>query len=149
MTATNHALTGALIGLAIGNPVVAILVAFLSHYLLDIIPHFGKSDDPNFIESTFFRNFLIADATLCVVLVLALAVLQPQYWLLGAVCAFIATSPDLALVPRFIAAKTNKSYTPGLYNRFAAAIQTYEKPEGGLIEFAWACMAVALLLGFL
>jgi hypothetical protein len=148
VTATNHALTGALIGLVAANPIVAVPVSFLSHYVLDVIPHFGKSDDPDFIKTKFFRNYLMIDASLCILLVLVLAAAQPQYWLLASVCAFFATSPDLALIPRFVAAKKNKPYRPGAYNHFAARIQRYEKPEGGLVEFAWACMAIALLVGF-
>jgi hypothetical protein len=149
MTATNHAVTGAVLGLALGNPLIALPIAFVSHYALDILPHFGNSDNPNFIKSKFFRNFLILDASVCVLLVLALGVVKPEHWVLASICAFVATSPDLALIPRFIAAKQNKPYTPGAYNRFATAIQRYEKPEGALVEFAWLCMAIALLLGFM
>lgn len=148
MTATNHALTGAIIGLVSGNPVIALPAALLSHYILDIIPHFGNSDDKDFIKTKFFRNLLIVDATLCVVLVMVLATLQPQYWLLAAICAFIATSPDLALISRFYHAKKNIPYYPGAYNRFAGNIQRFEKPIGGIVEIAWACLAIAILFRF-
>lgn len=41
MTATNHALTGAVIALAIDKPLLAIPLALLSHFALDIIPHYN------------------------------------------------------------------------------------------------------------
>ena len=34
-----HLLLGALIGQKITNPILAIVLAFLSHYLLDLLPH--------------------------------------------------------------------------------------------------------------
>lgn len=148
MTATNHALTGALIGLAIGNPWVAAPLALLSHYVLDVIPHFGDKDNPDRIKTTFFRNFLLVDALFCVLLVGTLAVLQPQYWFLACVCAFLGAAPDMSYISAFIDAKKKKPHKFGLYNRLGIAIQWYEKPEGALVEFAWFCMAIALLIGF-
>ena len=41
MTATNHALSGALIGLAVMQPILALPLAFVSHFMLDAVPHFG------------------------------------------------------------------------------------------------------------
>ncbi len=41
MTGFNHAVTGALIAGAVGNPFLAIPLAFASHFVLDAIPHFG------------------------------------------------------------------------------------------------------------
>lgn len=39
MILTPHILTGALIGVKLENPILGSLFAFLSHYLLDAIPH--------------------------------------------------------------------------------------------------------------
>ena len=39
MTATAHSLVGACIAVKIGNPALAILIAFASNFLLDIVPH--------------------------------------------------------------------------------------------------------------
>lgn len=148
MTATNHALTGALIGLAVGSPVVAVPAALLSHYVLDMLPHYGV-EGPEFLKTRFFRNLLISDALMCVLLVLVLAVLQPQHWLLACICAFVAASPDFSYISSFIDAKRNKPHTFNLYNRIGMKIQWYAKPNGAFAEFAWLCMAFALLLGFL
>ena len=147
MTATNHALTGALVGLAIVNPVVAVPLAFLSHYVLDMIPHYGRPE-PGYIKSLFFRNLLVVDAALCLLLVIILAIVQPQYWLLACICAFLATSPDIFWLNKYRKSKQGLPWRPNWHSRFAAKIQWYEKPEGALVEFAWFCMAVALLLGF-
>src|SRR5437868_4335098 len=39
MTWLNHAATGALIAVVIKNPAVALPAAFLSHFVIDILPH--------------------------------------------------------------------------------------------------------------
>lgn len=139
MIATNHALTGAVIGLAVGNPLVAVPAALLSHYVCDALPHFGLG--PDFIKTKAFRNYLIVDAVVCVLLVLALFATQPTHWLLASVCAFVAAMPDFAMVNRYYHVVTNKPYVSGLYNRFAGGIQWFERPIGGFVELAWAFAA--------
>ena len=42
MVFTTHAITGAAIGLATGNPILAFVFGFLSHFILDSIPHFDQ-----------------------------------------------------------------------------------------------------------
>jgi len=42
MTATNHALTGAAIGLLVGEPLIAVPAAIASHFICDALPHYGR-----------------------------------------------------------------------------------------------------------
>jgi hypothetical protein len=44
VTAPNHALTGALIGLSVANPVLALPLAFVSHLLQDTVPHYDPAE---------------------------------------------------------------------------------------------------------
>ena len=91
MTATNHALTGAIIGLTAVNPLPAVLLAFVSHYFLDIMPHFGLPEkNETKLKSVWFRNYLLVEASLCFLIVLTLFLRQPTHWWLGALCAFAA-----------------------------------------------------------
>jgi phosphatidylglycerophosphatase A len=39
MTLTTHATLGAVIGHAVGNPVLAFVFGFISHFMIDMIPH--------------------------------------------------------------------------------------------------------------
>ena len=153
MTATNHALTGALIGCLVGNPWVAVPAALASHFVCDAIPHFGsKGNSEDFIATRRFTAFLLSDMALCVLLVFVLAVAHPQHWLLAAVCAFAATSPDLTWLPGYIRRRRGGAYKTRNRNivlRFAAAIQWFEKPIGGVVEAAWAIGAVTLLVAYL
>lgn len=58
MTATGHALIGTVIAAKVGNPALAIPLAFASHFLADALPHWdtgyhrgGKSKNTFFIQS--------------------------------------------------------------------------------------------------
>lgn len=150
MTATNHALTGAIIGLVIGEPILAIPLAFVSHFICDALPHFG-SQDPNDgrIKTKGFRNYLILDASLCFLLVAILFMIQPSNWLLAAICAFLAASPDFGWINRFIKAKSGKTWKPNLYSKFAINIQWFQRPVGAVVEAAWFIASVIIIVPFL
>lgn len=136
MTATNHALTGAIIGLTITNPTIAVVAAFFSHYVCDAIPHYDDADDHR-MEKRSFRFYLGIDAFVCVLLVSLLAITQPRDWLIAAVCAFLATSPDLFWINRYLHVLRKKPWKPGLHSRFASRIQWFERPIGAVVEIAW------------
>jgi len=142
--ATNHALTGAVIGLVVGNPWVALPAALASHFVCDAIPHFGMGKD--FIRSKAFRNFLIFDAILCVTLVLFLAMTQPAHWILAAVCAFLAASPDLLWIPLYRKSLQGKTFNFTGFYKFASNIQWFERPIGGVVELLWFFVATFLLV---
>lgn len=145
MTATNHALTGAIIGFTVATP-LAFVVAILSHFVLDAIPHFG-SDEPDSqrIKKGWFEKYLVAEFVLCVAIVVFLRVQSPEFWFIPALCAFLATSPDLASYRRFSLTRKNKPFKPNLYERFAGGIQWFEKPIGAVVELAWGACAIVIL----
>lgn len=153
MTATNHALTGAIIGLTVGNPLAAIPAAFVSHFVLDSIPHFGfkgVKTDEELLGQRWFKALLITEATLCFMLVLVLAITQTKYWLVAAVSAFVATSPDLYSIPRFLKVNglSNKPVDMNWFRRFHDGIQT-EKVWGAVIEAVWLVGALYILINYL
>lgn len=144
MTAINHAMTGAIIGLVSGNPLVALPAALVSHFVCDAIPHFGASRDISGTKG--FRYYLVVEALLCVLLVVLLALLQPAHWLLAGVAAFVAASPDFLSINKFLHSQTGREYSPGLLVRFAKRIQWFERPIGAVVEIAWASAAAYLLV---
>lgn len=138
MRAINHALTGTAIGLLVADPVVAIPLSFVSHYICDIIPHYGMDlPESEELNTKTFRVLLLADFCLCVLVVLILAVYRPHHWLLAAICAFVAASPDLASVKRYLNARRGKPIKYNRYINFATSIQRFEKPIGAVVEIAW------------
>lgn len=145
MTATNHALTGAVIGLVVASP-VAVVLALLSHYVLDVIPHYGSAEPESArLKSSLFRNYLFVEAFLCFLIVVSLAVRQPVHWQLAAVCAFAAASPDLLSIKRYLTVRAGKAWKPTGYFRFASGIQWFERPIGAVVEAAWAVFMLVLL----
>ncbi|MBA3758589.1 hypothetical protein H0X10_03090 [Candidatus Saccharibacteria bacterium] len=144
MIATNHALMGALLGLSIGSP-IALPIALMSHFVLDSIPHY--SDRRVKLQSQRFFVQLTLEAILCAILVLFLALQRPEYWLLAAVCAFLAVSPDFMWIPRFVRAFTHKPApkTNNFIIRFHKGIQWFERPIGIVVEIAWLLGATTIL----
>jgi len=150
MTAINHALTGSLIGLIIGQPLAAVPLAIGSHFVCDAIPHFGTGL-PNkvLLKTDAFRNYLFAEGLLCFLLVCVLAFVRPEHWLLASICAFAAASPDLLSFNGYQKTRRGLNWEAGRYVKFAGGIQWFERPIGAVVEVAWFTGAVILLATFL
>lgn len=138
MTAINHALVGATIGLVVRNPAVALPAALLSHFVLDAIPHFGLPKVKG-KYSKLFGRLLVIDAILCVLLVLVLRVQTPEQWLVIAAAAFLATSPDLMWAPGYFRLRRGQleNKDSNVIKRFHSKIQTSQTPDGALVEIVW------------
>jgi hypothetical protein len=152
MTATNHALTGALIGLIVGEPLIAAPLALVSHFVCDVIPHYGvptQRQKEQRLKSDGFRYYLVVDSSLCVALVAALVWLRPEHWQLAILCAFLAASPDLLWINRWLKARAGKPWHGTWFTRFAGDIQWFERPIGAVVEAAWFTGAVILLAAFI
>jgi hypothetical protein len=148
VTAINHALTGAVIGLVIGEPLLAIPLAVASHYICDALPHFGADDSDKAFRSTLFRSYLLIEAALCFLLVVVLGIARPEHWIVAAVCAFAAAAPDLLWVRHYLAALHHKKWQPNAYDKFAGAIQWFQHPIGSVVELAWFIAAILVLAPF-
>ncbi len=150
MTATNHALTGAIIGLTVAQPVSAMVLALLSHFVLDAIPHFKVNQpDEKLLKTTWFRNYLVAEAVLCFLLVITIFVVHPTYWFVPAICAFLAAAPDLLSINKYLKTRQGKMWQPGLYAKFAGGIQWFQRPIGAVVEVIWLIAAVVILANIL
>lgn len=150
MTATNHALTGAVIGLVTGEPLLALPAALASHFICDALPHFGSASPPQVkLRRNNFRNYLILEFCLCVLLVAVLAFFRPEHWLLSSMCAFLATSPDLLWINRYLKLRRGKHWKRSAYARFAGDIQWFEKPIGAAVETAWFIAGIIVIVPFL
>jgi len=148
--AINHALTGTLIGLTVAEPAVAVPLAFVSHYVCDMIPHYDLSlPTKQKIRSKQFHILLGMDVILCLALVLILSADRPANWILAAACAFVAAAPDFFSFGQYRNTLRSKRWKDNSYTRFAKDIQWFERPIGGLVEVAWFIAAVLLVLPFL
>lgn len=145
MTATNHALTGAAIGIFIADPAVAMAAAFISHFVLDAIPHYGMADKSS-MRSKGFKLYLCSEAFLCFLIVLTLFIARPTHWWVAAICAFLAASPDFYWIRNYKAALAGKHISQDRFSKFASRIQWFERPIGAYVEIAWFIALIVLLV---
>ena len=98
MTATAHALVGGAIAYAVPNPVIGISLAFISHPLLDMIPHW----DAGWGWRSKTKKRLFTEAVIDCILGLGLAFLlfggTTPFWYLLA-CIFASEALDLMEIP--------------------------------------------------
>lgn len=144
MRAINHAVTGAVIGLSITNPLIAIPTAIVSHFVLDAVPHHGNPGKP--FTSRLFALTLLLDALLCLALIVFLFFAIPLDWILPSVCAFAAASPDFMSIGRFVRAHKGGDTAPQLWiTRFASKIQWCERPWGWIVEVVYFLVISSVL----
>src|SRR5882757_8996027 len=105
MTATNHMLTGAVIAAAVRQPALVVPLSFLSHFVLDMIPHFGgAAEDPKLRNNhPLFRKVLTADIVVLLAALFAVPFIfdgHVQWWvlLLGMLAAY---APDVVWLIQF------------------------------------------------
>ena len=139
MTATGHALTGALVATVVKQPLLAIPLAFLSHFVCDALPHLGFEDFS--FGSKILQRWLIVDG-IVVALVLASIVLFIASPLLVVVCACVAMSPDVMWLYHGLRGNTEDKH--GSLATFHGAIQKYEEPIGVVVDIVWS---LAMIVG--
>jgi len=156
MLNTPHVLTGAVIGVATGNPVIGFLGGLASHFLLDSVPHTDPGtwhhDEP-FPHPVNERDMTIGfvDLAIAIGLVLWLAGEAPLVAAAPLAAMFGAILPDILVVislfwPKF-------STYPGL-NKYFALTEKYHKTMplkywhwGILTQATVVVVAVWYLLG--
>ncbi len=145
MTATSHALTGAMIATVVKKPWLAIPLAFLSHFVCDAIPHFGIVMS---FGSPSMYIWLLVDGLAAVTFAIFLVKKGVNSPVLLAVCGFAAMSPDLAWLYYGINGQLSNIATFDSVSRFHAIIQWYQHPAGILVEVFWITIMVVLILRF-
>ena len=141
MTATSHALTGALIATVIRQPLFAIPLSFLSHFVCDALPHLGINMK---FGDRAMKWWLIIDGSFVVLFAMALILLNVNNPVLLAVCGFVAMSPDLFWLYHGLRGRTAESY--GRFTRWHAEIQKFESVPGLAVDIIWSIGAFALIL---
>jgi hypothetical protein len=150
MTATNHMLTGAVIAAAVRQPLLVVPLAFLSHFILDMFPHFGvaESDSMERNKHPLFRAVL----TLDLVVLFAALIAVPLFFdtnvpgwvlLLGMLSAWV---PDIVWIAHFYHDhKGHERKRPTRLTRFHQKIQWFERPPGIVTEVIWFAGSLTLL----
>jgi len=150
VTTTNHLLTGTIIGLVVHQPLVAVALAFASHFVQDAIPHFGYYGK-GLGEAFKHKSVYFVEALNIIGIPLLISLLlhsHQSFWVFAA--AFAAVSPDFMWVYRYFWFE-KKGLTPptGLLAHFHQKVQWYEKPMGVIIELIWLIGGFILLMQIL
>lgn len=138
MTGTNHAITGGVIGLAIGGP-LAILVAFFSHFALDWLPHYGLDAEDRLQRRRFFMKSVAVDGVLLSGLLVAGIAYALPWYVFGA--ALAAMAPDFSWMYRYVIEEKLGRLEPKPKNKFDqwhSDIQKKETVQPGVwVELVW------------
>ena len=143
MTATNHALTGAVVALSVKQPFLAVLLAFLSHFALDAVPHFGVP--PGSFELRKYAKFLVADfSTLFLSVILIAVIYADNFWVI-LLCMATAAAPDAFWWKYRKNLEEDSKEGVDAINRFHWWIQWKEFPQGIFVELAWLVFLISLM----
>lgn len=142
MLGFNHVLAGSIVAVITPAPLVP-FAAFVSHFLLDLTPHFGNSDRV-YPYTKSFKLWLVIDALLCFIGLAFAISLFPDKWLVISLGAFFGALPDFLWL-------FHHKWQPW-FDRFlnwAERIQWGERPYGWLFDafygfvFAFTLAALA------
>lgn len=148
MTATSHAITGAVIALVIKEPVLAYPLALLSHFVCDIIPHVGiKSIDERITNQKKVRAIYIIDLSLLMSFLTALVFAGAPIFVF--LCVILAGLPDVVWAYRYAFKEKFGTIKPGkhnFFNHFHSSIQWSETLKYGLpVETLYACILLFIM----
>ncbi len=147
MTATNHAITGAVIAVTFSSPWLALPAALLSHFVLDAVPHWDYQ-----LKLAAKRAVMAGDLLLAAIIILAVAFFAGTFnapvWVIVA-CGALAVVPDAMWLPHILRGRPIPmgDDRPLYYaRRFHRWIQWSEtKRLGILTESVWLAAMVIIL----
>lgn len=138
MTATNHALTGAAVAIAFRQPVLALPLALVSHFVCDAIPHWDYS-----VKFPRRQRIIALDLLFASVVVATIALLSVTFsvkaWVIVA-CAILAVPPDGMWFPQILKGEPipmNGNTLLYLMRRFHRWIQWNESRRAFYTEIGW------------
>ncbi len=144
MTGLNHVLTGSAIALAVQQPLLAAPLAFLSHFLLDVTPHFGGTPVYEFGKHWLFPYIMFADGIISLAAVGFICTLAPGQTTAILLCALCAMLPDVLLFTYYANGRPNT-----WFHRFHLGIQWFERPPGLLVEASYAIFITTVITALL
>lgn len=151
MTATNHALTGAVIAISIKNPALAIAAAFASHFVLDMLPHFGLRKEIEYLRKSILLRIIVAFEVIAMSFALFYLPTHLNHVASGAIvlaCMIVAVLPDFMWTYRYLKRFVTRDACEfkSKLMHYHEKIQTFEKPVGILVEAAWIAIFLPPIL---
>ena len=152
MTATNHVLTGCVFVALVVTKVplwVVLPGAFLLHFVLDALPHFGQTGSQYWAKNLARLWWLLpADASVAASILMLVITYRPEHWLTIVAGGILCASPDLWSVRRYFRFIKKGNAAPGSdwFSQFHQNIQWGERLWGAWVELAWFVSVGAVLV---
>jgi hypothetical protein len=144
MTTSNHAFTGAAIALTVQQPFLGLLLALVSHFVLDALPHYGR-ESASLADWAKHRLTWAVEALNLIGLPLLIWLLWGQsWWVFGA--AVMAVAPDVTWMYRYFwYERFGLNPATWALTRFHINIQWGERPWGSIVELTFFVGVSAVL----
>lgn len=136
MTGTNHYLAGVAVATALKNPILVFPIAFASHFVLDVLPHFGLKTWK--ARKRWQLRVAFIDVPVLIFAIFLTARHHPGWYIAAGLIAFL---PDTAWIYRFIFKEKFGKLPPppaNAFNTWHYKIQKLERWWGGFIEIGFA-----------
>lgn len=148
MTAINHTLTGTAIALIVKEPLLAVPLAFLSHFVCDVLPHFGFGDVARRRKYRSLFNAYMGIELLGLAIIFSwLLISGVQFYVFVAI--FAAVSPDIVWAYRYFIQEKRGEIAPtslNVFNKLHSKIQWGETVTFGLIfELIYAAVMLVII----
>jgi hypothetical protein len=141
MTGLNHAATGAFVAVAINKPVIALPAALLSHFAVDVLPHWSYKLKPGYQQ---LAEMMDLTWTLSILLVLSLIFSHSARLIIAG--GLLGVLPDALSLPNILEGKPppmNGSSLLHKIRRFHHRIQ-HEYDNGYIFEIGWFIVVIFL-----
>ena len=147
MQVHNHLMTGAVIALAVNQPIVAAPLSLASHYVLDALPHFGFKT-PGYEYSLHQRSTWIVVPVSAFLTAMLSVIFVYEHGFAVTGVALISLLPDVEGVFEYFHRRRNQPVPRVLeaHQNFHAKIQHFERPWGFFTEVAMSVLAGYLLI---
>lgn len=153
MLETPHALVGAAIATKIPNPLVSLPLAFVSHFVLDMVPHWNPHLNTELKKygkvTARSRNIILADVVAALgfgTLMATQFATTPEHMVVILFGAFAGVLPDVVEAPYFFFKVKNKALEKWLYFQKAIQVDTDVLP-GMATQIATIIAAVWWMAG--
>jgi hypothetical protein len=148
MTASNHVLAGTAIALAVHQPILALPLAFGSHFVLDSLPHFALPGI-TFRDALRQKRFIAVESLDMIGLIVLVLTFNYTAWMTLA-AAILAISPDFEwLFRELLSVVWGKQFRSTIFSRFHKKIQWGERPWGFYFELVFFVAGYLLVSKYL
>lgn len=136
MTASNHLYTGAALAMTVQRPLAGIALALVSHFVLDILPHYGQKSE-SVVNWFKYRATWLVEGLNVIGIPLLIYLLWGQPWWVYAAAA-MALAPDITWLFRYYwYERYGLQASSYALTRFHSRIQRWERPWGAVVELVF------------